>query len=343
MRAVVNYEPKPFAVALRDVPVPAIGPRDVLLRVRGVGVCGSDLHQWRNAASWSVRYPVVLGHEFAGEVAAVGEEIRGFRPGDRVVSETAAVICEECIYCRSGLYNVCPNRKGFGYGVDGAMAEYVRVPARCLHRIPENLSYEEAAMTEPGCVAANAVLELSQVKPADFVVVLGPGPIGLMCLQMARLGSPGELWMVGTARDTQRLRVAANLGATRTLVAGEQDVTEEARRVGDGLGAHLVVDATGYSAPLQTALQTVRPMGQVTKVGWGHEPFNASLDPLVGKAVRLQGSFSHNWKTWERVLSLYASGAVQTGPLREVHPLEEWETAFRRMDSLDVAKSVLVP
>src|SRR2546422_3698888 len=219
MKAVVNIEGKPYRVELQEKPQPKIGDSDVLLRVRGVGVCGSDLHQWHATHPWQVNYPVVMGHEFGGEIAAVGKDVRSFKEGDRVVSETAAWICGECAYCRTGLYNLCPRRLGFGYGVDGAMAEYVRVPARCLHRVPDGLAFEDAAMTEPGCVAAQAVLELSHVQPGDFVVVLGPGPIGLMALQMAKLNSPSALWMVGTPRDTARLETAKRLGATRTLLA----------------------------------------------------------------------------------------------------------------------------
>jgi len=343
MRAIVNTEPNPYSVEMQERKTPEIGPEDVLLRVRGVGVCGSDLHQWHATHSWPVNYPVTLGHEFCGEIAAVGKEVRGYQEGDRVASETAAAICGQCVYCRTGYYNLCPKRLGFGYGLDGAMADYVRVPARCLHRIPDNVPFEDAAMTEPGCVAANALLELSHVQPGDFVVVLGPGPIGLMALQMARLGAPSELWMVGTKRDAARLQIARELGATRTLTLEEDDPAEAARAQGDGFGAHLVVDCTGVSAAIQTAMALVRPMGQITKIGWGHEPVGVSLDPLVGKAARLQGSFSHTWKTWERVLGLYAGGQVRPAPLRRVFPLDAWREAFEAMDSLAVAKSVLVP
>lgn len=343
MRALVNIEPAPYRVELQDHLTPDVGPGEVLLRVRGVGVCGSDLHQWHNTHAWKVNYPVTLGHEFGGEVAAVGPEVTGFREGDRVVSETAARVCGECVYCRSGFYNVCPHRLGFGYGLDGAMADYVRVPARCLHHVPDGVPFEDAALTEPGCVAANAVLELSRVQPGDFVVVLGPGPIGLMALQMAKLGSPGALWMVGTKRDAARLAVARELGATRTLVVEDDDVCTAARELADGFGAHLVVDCVGISETLRQSLELVRPMGQITKVGWGPAPVGFSLDPLVQKVARLQGSFSHTWRTWERVLGLYASGALRVAPLRQVFPLDRWEEAFRAMDSLAVPKSVLVP
>ena len=343
MRALVNVEPAPYRVELREKLTPTIGLDDVLLKVRGVGVCGSDLHQWHNTHGWKVNYPVTLGHEFGGEVAAVGNSVRGFAEGDRVVSETAASICGTCVYCRSGNYNVCPQRLGFGYGLDGAMADYVRVPARCLHHVPKVVPFEDAALTEPGCVAANAVLELSQVQPGDFVIIIGPGPIGLMALQMAKLGSPGELWMVGTRRDSARIEIARQLGATRTLVVEDEDIVEAARATGDGFGPHLVVDCVGISATLKQSIDLVRPMGQITKVGWGPQPVGFSLDPLVQKAARLQGSFSHNWRTWERVLGLYASGAVRPSAIRQIFPLDSWQEAFQAMDSLAIPKSVLVP
>jgi L-iditol 2-dehydrogenase len=343
MRAIVNYEAAPYKVEMQERPVPEPGPDDILLRVRGVGVCGSDLHQWHYSHAWKVNYPITLGHEFGGEVAAVGSNVKGFKEGDRVVSETAASICGVCVYCRSGHYNVCPNRLGFGYGLDGAMADYVRVPVRCLHRVPDNVPFEDAALTEPGCVAANAVLELSEVQPGDFVVIIGPGPIGLMALQMAKLGSPGELWMVGTKKDATRMQTARELGATRTLVVEDEDAVAAVREHGDGFGAHLIVDCVGISPTLKQSIDMVRPMGQITKVGWGPQPVGFSLDPLILKAAKLQGSFSHTWKTWERVLGLYSAGLVRPSAIRQVFPLDNWLEAFKTMDSLAIPKSVLVP
>lgn len=343
MRAVVNYENTPFKVELREKAIPEIGDNDVLLQVRAVGVCGSDLHQWHASQSWRVNHPVTLGHEFCGVIAKAGKAVRGFSEGDRVVSETAAYICETCIYCRSAQYNLCPNRLGFGYGTDGAMADFVRVPARCLHHIPKNVAFEDAAMTEPCCVGCNAVLELSHIEAGDTVVVMGPGTIGLLALQMCRLSSPGRLILVGTSRDTERMEIGKRLGATDLLLADKDDVVEAVREMSDGFGAHLVVDCVGISAVLKTCLEMVRPAGQITKVGWGREPLNFSLDPLVQKAVRLQGSFSHTYRTWERVLGLMSHNLLDLAAMRQVFPLDEWETAFKTMDSLVIAKSVLVP
>ncbi len=336
--AVVNYAPRRHCVELREIERPRIGPEDVLLAVAAVGVCGSDLHQWTAEHSWPVNYPVVLGHEFAGFIAEVGEGVRGWREGDRVVSETAAVIDPHSPMSRQGLYNLDPSRKGFGYGVDGGMTLYVRTPARCLHRVPDGLPLDKAALAEPCCVAYHAVAVNSAVRPGDRVVVLGPGPIGLLCAAVARLHG-AVVAVVGLERDAGRLEIARRYGCTS--VAG--DVREWAFQR-DGLGADGVIDAAGVSTALKTALEIVRPAGWITKVGWGREPLEFSLDPLVQKNVRLQGSFSHNWPIWERVLDLLAGGSLDLEPLiGGVWPLEQWLDAFEAMYSGRIAKAVLKP
>ena len=178
MAAVVHYALKPGAVELRELPRPRnVADDEVLLQTGAVGVCGSEVHQYHNTHSWPVNVPVVLGHEFCGVVARVGAAVRGFREGDRVTSETAARICGQCIYCRTGEYNLCPERLGFGYGVDGAMAEFVKAPARCLHHLPDSVPFEKAALTEPCSVAYNATCVKTRIRPADSVPVLGLGPI----------------------------------------------------------------------------------------------------------------------------------------------------------------------
>ena len=336
--AVVNFSSAPHSVELREFARPVPGPEDVILAVEAVGVCGSDLHQWTGQHSWPVNYPVVLGHEFGGRIAELGAAVRGWSEGDRVVSETAAVIDPASPLSRAGRYNLDPRRKGFGYGVDGAMTRFVRVPARCLHRVPEGLPLEQAALTEPCCVAYNAVIENGRVQPGDRIVVLGPGPIGILCAAMARLAG-AEVALVGLERDRVRLNVAKAYGCD--VIVG--DATEWARRR-DGLGADGVVDAAGVSAALRTALDLVRPAGWISKVGWGPQPLNFSLDPLVQKNVTLQGSFSHTWPMWERVLALLASGRLDVRPITGgVWPLQEWHTAFEKMHGGEIVKAVLQP
>jgi L-iditol 2-dehydrogenase len=254
------------------------------------------------------------------------------------VSETAAVIDPNSPLTREGLYNLDPARRGFGYGVDGAMTRYVRVPARCLHRVPDDLPMEHAALTEPCCVAYNAVIHNARVRPGDRVIVLGPGPIGILCAAMARLAG-AEVALVGLARDQRRLEAAKDYGCE--VIVGDATAWAKAR---DGLGADGVVDAAGVSAALQTALDLVRPAGWISKVGWGPQPLGFSLDPLVQKNITLRGSFSHNWPIWERVLALLGSRRLDVGPiLGGVWALESWHEAFEKMHDGEIVKAVLRP
>jgi alcohol dehydrogenase/L-iditol 2-dehydrogenase len=204
--------------------------------------------------------------------------------------------------------------------------------------VPDGLAFEQAALTEPCCVAYNAVINNARVQPGDRVVVLGPGPIGILCAAMARLAG-AEVALVGLERDRTRLEIAKVYGCE--VIVG--DATAWARQR-DGLGADGVVDAVGVSAALKTAMELVRPAGWISKVGWGPQPLNFSLDPLVQKNITLQGSFSHNWPIWERVLALLASGRLDVRPITGgVWPLEEWHTAFERMHSGEIVKAVLKP
>jgi threonine dehydrogenase-like Zn-dependent dehydrogenase len=271
-QAVVNYGPEKYSVELRDIPRATIRDDEVLLEVKAVGVCGSDLHMWTAQQSWPMKYPMVLGHEFCGVIREVGRDAKGWQEGDRVVSETAAVV----------------------------------------HN--------------------------ARIRPGDRVVVLGPGPIGILAAAIARLCG-ANVAVVGLENDRARLDVAKQYGCD--VVVG--DATNWAQEV-DGLGADGIVDATGVSAALDNALNLVRPAGWISKVGWGPQPFGFSLDRLVQKNITLQGSFSHNWPIWERIIRLIASGALDVRPITGgVWPLSKWQEAFETMHSGKIVKAVLKP
>ena len=335
---VVNFSSEPHSVEIREVDRPVAGDDDVIIQVEAASVCGSDLHQWEGSNSWPVNYPVVLGHEFGGHVFELGKNVTAWKEGERVVSETAAVVDMSSPMSRQGLYNLDPNRKGFGYGVNGAMTRYVKVPQRLLHKIPDNVSFDHASMTEPCSVAYSATIAPGHVRPGDRIVILGPGPIGVLSAAMARLAG-AEVALVGLERDRTRLEVAKKYGCE--VIIG--DVKDWAMAV-DGLGADGVVDVAGVSATLKIALDIVRPNGWISKVGWGPQPFNFSLDPLVQKNVRLEGSFSHNWPMWERVLRMLSTKQLDLTPvLGGTFPIEQWETAFKKMHSGEFIKSVIKP
>ena len=342
MEALVKFGTEDKQVEIRSVNEPTGAPDRVVIGVRAAGVCGSDVHLWRNQQSWEIILPLVLGHEFSGEILDVGKAVEGFSVGDRVACETAATVCGRCTYCLGGSYNMCPQRLGYGALTHGAFTSFVEARPEILHHLPSRVTFEQAALTEPVCVAYNALVEKTTVRPGDLVVIQGPGPIGIMALQVARIRGAGTLVVLGTDADAHRLAVAAELGADYILNIEEEDPKSLIGSLGDGAGADLIVDCTGVSRALQQGMELVRPNGQITKIGWGPQPLDFSLDPLVQKAIRLQGSFSHTYATWERVLKLLDTGQINLGPVvGGVYPLKEWHDAFELMESGLSVKSVL--
>jgi alcohol dehydrogenase/L-iditol 2-dehydrogenase len=343
MKALVKFDNKPGAVEIHDVPIPEIGRDDVLLETKAVGVCGFDLEIWQQKIPFPITVPVIQGHEFCGIIHKVGAEVNDFAEGDRVVSETCAVICGKCPQCLTGHYHLCAKRKGFGYGTDGAFTDYVKVPRRCLHRMPDNVSFDHAAMTEPACVTYQAVNVLSTVMPGTPAIVIGPGPIGLFALQMLKANSAGPVIVVGTDKDMQRLEVATSLSADVTINVSKMDARQAIMDYTHGYGAPLVVDAAGNEHALRLAVDVVAREGQITKIGWGPGPVNFSLDPLLTKAARIQGSFSHNWPTWEAVISMIAAGTLKMEPMISHRiAIDQWEETFQAIHDGRGVKAVML-
>ena len=344
MKALVKYSLEAKALELRELPTPRPGAGEVLLRVKAAAICGSDLSMYSGTFDHPMQIPVVMGHEFAGTVEALGHGVQGVTAGERVACETAARICGQCVYCRSGAYNMCPQRKGFGYGVDGAFAEFVAAPARLLHRLPGELPFAQAALAEPAAGAHHGVHLNNNLKPGDSVLVIGPGPIGLFALQHVKNAGAQPVFVAGLERDRPRLELALTLGADRAIVLGMEDAREIIRKAGDGLGVHYVVEATGAPQALSLALDVVRPLGAITRLGLGDQPLPFGLNRLTAKAVQLQGSWSHVYSDWERVLSLMGAGRLQAAPLvSQVYPLADWEAAFEDALAGRVVKAVLEP
>src|SRR6185437_6340317 len=329
------------ALEIRSLPDPTPGPGEVIVGVAAAGLCGSDLEAYHQRLAPTSALPRVPGHEFAGRIVALGAGVGDWAIGDRVVSETAAYICGHCAFCRTGQYNLCPRRQGFGFAVDGAFAPYVPVPTRCLHRVPDNLPLHLAALTEPVCVTYNAVVEKSSIAPGDLVVIVGSGAIGLLALQWAR-SRGAVVAVVGITGDETRLDVARQLGAVAIWDAVKDDIDAAVRERTDGLGVPLVIDTVGgASSSMDLALRIVRPAGQITKVGWFHGTTNTTMDELIAKAVRLQGSFSHTWPMWERSLALLADGSMQIAKIiSDDLPLSEWQKGYARSESKAAVKVV---
>jgi alcohol dehydrogenase/L-iditol 2-dehydrogenase len=344
MKAVVKYENKPNATELREVPVPEIGESDVLVEVAYVGICGTDPHMHNGTVTFNFNCPFILGHEFAGKIVKAGKQVKTFKVGDRVTSETHADYCGQCALCRSNNYHLCKGRKGFGFHLDGAFTKYVKVPGRILHKVPKNVSLKAASVTEPFCVAYKAVVCNSTVNPGDTVVVIGPGPIGLLCIKMAQLSGASEIITIGDKGDDERLELSKEFGASIAINSSKEDALPKIMSLGDGYGANLIVDTAGPAETLKLSMNAVRPNGQITKIGWGPKPVNFSLDSLIAKSVTLKGHFSHTWDVWEKCLTLMSKGQVDLERLiTHEFPIDKWEEAFELVESKKAMKVVLTP
>ncbi len=340
MKAVVKQARGDGFVELCEVPEPEVEEGGVILRVGAAGICGCVIQILHDRFQGYI-VPVTLGHEFAGTIDTVGKGVSNLVPGDKVVSETHAIICNECIYCRTGIYNLCPERRGFGYGVNGAFAKLVRVREAIIHRLPEEISVREAALLEPLSVALNALTRNSRISPGESVLVIGPGPIGLFCLQVAKL-SGGRVTIVGTERSRPRLELASRLAAVRTLYDHELRQGVEDGTLRNSFDVTVV--AAGNAASFELGLRATRVAGRLVYVGETTENGSFPLSLIERKNITVHGSFSHNWPVWENAISLVQTGSIDLRSLiTHEFDLANWRSAFETAESRKGAKILLKP
>jgi L-iditol 2-dehydrogenase len=310
-----------------------------------VGICGSDVHiyEWTPGYEFLSRYfPLTLGHEFAGQIAE--SQSNSFRCGEKVTSETGRV-CGKCFFCKQGKGILCTLRTSFGrIGLErnGAMAEYVVVHEDCLHRIPPGVTQEEAAMTEPAAVALGAV-ELAHFCPGDVVVILGPGPIGLLILQMCKALGAGKVAVFGQEADRPRLRVAETLGADFTLISENEDSHQRVMDLTEGTGAGAVFEVSGSPAAAVSGLQMLRRAGEMILVGIypGPIPVDATHQ-MVRQMKVIKGSYGGASLDWDRVLKLVAARKLNLAPLiSRVLPLERAREGFEAVQKREALKIIL--
>jgi L-iditol 2-dehydrogenase len=326
-------------VELREVAVPAIDPGDVLVRVEYVGICGSDLHIHRD--THPNHPPVILGHEFSGVIAEVGEAVQEWRPGDRVVSELHGGACNVCRLCKTGNFFACPNKRPIGWWTDGAYADFIRVPAWLLHRVPEDLPLLHAALTEPLAVCMN-VFQRTPVHPQSHVVVVGPGPIGFLAGLAAKAAGAGSVTMVGRDTSRDRLERAIDLGFDHVINTSREDLRASVLGLTDGMGADLVIEAGGSEQAVQASIVAARKLGSIAALGVHSGFFQFPWNDAVFKALNMTFSFSANFMAFEQALGLLRSRAVPAHRLIDgVLPLGEWREAFERLERREALKLIL--
>jgi L-iditol 2-dehydrogenase len=327
---------------LTDLATPQPKPGEVLLRVAACGICGSDVHGYDGSSGRRIP-PIVMGHEAAGVVAAVGEGVRGLSEGDRVTLDST-VYCGECANCLRGDINLCDRREVLGvscgdYRRAGAFAEFVSVPARIVHRLPDSLPFEDAALLEAVAVALHAV-SLVTIAPGSTALVVGAGTIGLLLQQALRVAGCSRVFVADP--DRTRLVLSQKLGATETV---SENVAERISRLTKGVGVDLVVEAVGKTESIATSIDCVCKGGTVVLVGNITPEVKIPLQKVVSRQLRLQGSCASAGE-YPRAIELMSRGEIQVKPLiTAVAPLAEGPQWFERLYAREpnLMKVVLTP
>ena len=343
MKALVKYEKGPGNMEIRDVPEPQPEQGQVKIEVKAAGICGSDLHIYHDDIVIAVKPPVVVGHEFSGVIAGLGDGTAGWKTGERVVSELGFEVCGRCYNCLAGFPNLCDSRKSIGYWYNGAFARYIIVPAEGVHRLPDNASFEQGALTEPLACVVHGVLELTPFAAGDTVLISGPGAIGLMTLQVAR--AQGAITIVsGVSADQSRLTLARELGADHLIDAEREDAAERVLELTGGRGADVVFECSGNDRAVDAGFSAIRKRGRYTQLGLFGRPISINFERVVSKELKVTGSFGQRRSAWQRALALMAQRKISLGPLvSDVLPLSEWKRAFELFENKEGLKVVLKP
>lgn len=349
MLALVKYGTGRGETQLRDVPVPQISEDDLLIEVKAAGICGSDIAYDNGDHPGHLNCPVVLGHEFSGVICKAGKNVKGWKEGDRVVSDNTGYVCGKCYACATGQFLSCPDRKGLGYGMDGGFTDYVKITGdvltkdpNTLFRIPDGISFEEAAILDPICNAYKAIVQESRIMPGEDIVVFGVGPLGLFSIQIARVMGCANIIAVGLEADEERFKIARRYGATHIIKSDAQDVAAEVDLITEGEKAAVAIDAAGVNSVLRQAIDVVRTGGEIVKIGYDSRPYGYSLDNILDRGISIRGHFGYDYQSWKNVIRLLKQGKVDLKGMISHHILlKDWKKGFDLVRSRKAIKIII--
>lgn len=345
MRALVKTGRGKGLCEVLDVPEPHQGDTEVLINVKACGICGTDLHIYHDEFPYWP--PVILGHEFSGVISAVGKQVQGWQVGDRVVGEPHTLACGKCYLCRTGNPQICSDKRSPGWGIDGAFAPRMRFPETgLLHRIPESLSFEAAALVEPLANVVTDVVLNQAVMTGDVVAVSGPGPIGIMAALVAKQAGAASVMILGTDDDEKmRLTLCRSIPAIDHVLNVQRDdflkITSELTR---GRGVDVFIEASGAAPALQTAAQLVRKLGTISAIGLtGKKQVEFPYDAFMMKSVRYLFNVSTKFEAWDRSIGLLAAGVIPTEKLvTHRGSIEQWQEYFDALTSRKALKGMFL-
>ena len=350
MKALVAHAP--FDYRYEDVPVPQIGPGEMLLKVKGCGICAGDVKALHGGiriwgTSPETRYieaPVIGGHEFCGEIVEMAEDVEGFSVGELVVSEQI-VPCGECQFCKEGIYWMCARSAVFGFKqyCQGGFAQYIKLDKNCInHKVPKGFTTQQAVLIEPIACGMHAV-ERANIQHNEVVVVAGLGAIGLSMLNMSKLKLPRMV--IGIDVKENRLAMGKEFGADVVLNPAQCDVVEEIQKLTGGLGCDVYIEASGSPRSVTQGLNALRNLGKYVQMGVFAEEVKADWN-IIGDGKELQIYGSHlSGLTYHSVIEGIQSGLIKTdGLISASYPLENWQEAFDATEKdPNAVKIMLVP
>ena len=340
MKALVKYGPGSNGMSVQEVPEPIPQTGEIKIRVIAAGICGTDIHIMSDEYPYNP--PVIMGHEYVGVVTELGSGVTGFKVGDNVVSLTAVKTCGSCRYCRDGLLMLCKDRLSIGSGVNGAFAEYLTVPARLAFKVPEEVvTVEEVAACEPLACVVRSVVERASVKAGDIVLVSGPGTIGLMALQLAKVQG-GYVIVSGTLQDEKRLELARELGADIT-VSNPEELLGTIKAI-NPYGVDVAFECAGAAGSADLCIKSLRKQGLYSQVGLFGKVIPIDMDLFLTKEVLITNSFATEASSWEIALRLLKNNQIKLGSLISAKiPLANWKDAFDMMLQKQGYKILLIP
>ena len=338
MKALVKAKPEP-GVWMEEVPVPEIGPTDVLIKIRKTAICGTDVHiySWDDWSQKTIPVPMTIGHEYVGDIVAVGDEVEDFAPGDRVSGE-GHIVCGHCRNCRAGREHLCRNTVGVGVNRPGAFAEYLAIPAHNAYKLPEDLPDDIAAILDPFGNAAHTALSFDLV--GEDVLITGAGPIGIMAGAIAK--KIGARHIVITDINPYRLELAGKLGLEHAVNASENDLASVMKELGMREGFDVGLEMSGSPRALNDMLGAMIHGGKIALLGI--PPAEASLDltRVVFKGLTLKGIYGREmFETWYKMIALIQEGLDLSPILTHHFPVDRYKDGFEIMASGESGKVVL--
>ncbi|MGJ7920068.1 zinc-binding dehydrogenase [Neobacillus sp. LXY-4] len=328
MRAVMKQEIGYDNMSLVDIAEPSVYDDKVKIKVAYTGICGSDIHTFKGDYS-NPTLPVVLGHEFSGEVVEIGPNVKKVKVGDRVTSQTTFTTCGTCEYCLEGDYNLCADRKGLGTQVNGSFADYVISREESVHVLPEEVSLRAAAFTEPLACCVHAALEKTTVTENDKVLIFGPGPIGLLQLQVVKAQGAFVI-MAGITKDQKRLELAKELGADVIVDTMQEDLKEVVLSHTNGYGVDRIFECSGAVPAVNSGLPLMKKKGTFVQVGlFGQKMNSIDQESIIQREISYVGTRSQKPSSWDIALDLLKNNKINTEKMiTKVVPLEEWRSGF---------------